>query len=1304
MATLLLSVAGAAAGSIFGGVGTVVGRAVGALAGRAIDQALLSGGSDTVQEGPRLGDLEVQSSAEGIDIPRLYGRTRLSGEMIWATNFEEVPKEESSGGGKGGAPSGPTQISYSYYANFAIGLCEGEIARVGRIWADGKLLDTSNIQMRIHTGSNSQMPDALIEAKQEGDVPAYRGLAYVVFERLPLERFGNRIPQFSFEVFKPIAGVENQIRAVCLIPGSTEFGYDTQLVLRQNNPGQTIPENLHVNDAETDWAASLDALQAACPNLESVALVVSWFGSDLRCGQCLVEPGVENASKNTLNNNWSVAGQSRSIAKLISGVSGRPAYGGTPNDDTVMRAIQDLKARNLRVVFYPFILMDVPEQNALPNPYNGQLGQPAYPWRGELTCDPAPYQPNSPEKTAAIQLQIDAFVGQATPAHFNISQNQIIYSGPTEWTLRRQILHYAKLCSLAGGVDAFLVGSELRGLTWLRSGTGTYPFVQHLKSLVGDVRTILGAQTKISYAADWSEYFGHQPDDGSGDLHFHLDPLWSDTNIDFIGIDNYMPLADWRDGRAHLDAATASNAYELSYLRSNISGGEGFDWYYANAADRNTQIRTPITDGTYSKPWVYRYKDLKAWWSNQHVNRVSGIEVASATSWIPQSKPFWFTEVGCAAVDKGANQPNVFVDPKSSSSALPHYSSGTRDDLMQRRFLEAIMSHWDINHPTYQSGTNPNSSLYNGPMVASEDVHVWAWDARPFPVFPFRTDIWADGENWRTGHWLNGRIGALDLGQLVTEILRDFNFAHFETGELADIVDGYVIDRRMSARAALEPLARSLLFDAVDAGTRIRFRPRWRSEDVGFDEDALLRDGAKPLVSVTRAQETELPSLVTLQFNDASRDYRRAAVSSRRLVGQSLRESSASLPLVTHFGQAERIANNWLQDTWLSREQFSLGLPPSAVAVEPGDILSISRKSGTRTVYLNKLEDALARFCEGQACATEINHSFNGASIFGAPALPQVYGPPLVEFMDLPLLRSIDPPHQPHVAVFANPWPGAAAVYKTANGQSYSLVQAIEGAAIVGELTKPLLRGPLGRWDRGQGMECLIYSGNLQSVSDVDLLSGQNILAIRCDNGLWELLQFGDADLIGQNTYQLSRLLRGQLGSEEAMGAGASIGARVVQLNTRIERLDMNASALGLPLTYRSGPASFDVGNAAFDEQVFTATGRGMRPFSPVHLRAYRQANGDVLITWVRRTRIDGDPWELVDVPLGETTEVYRVDIFDGATIIRQTTTQTPQFTYTQSEQVADFGQPVSLLSLHVQQVSATYGAGSPAKVTLNVQ
>ena len=232
------------------------------------------------------------------------------------------------------------------------------------------------------------------------------------------------------------------------------------------------------------------------------------------------------------------------------------------------------------------------------------------------------------------------------------------------------ILHYAHLCKLAGGVDAFLLGSELRALTQVRDGASSYPFVTALVQLAGDVKSVLGAGTKISYAADWSEYFGHQPSDGSGDVYFHLDPLWASNDIDMIAMDCYWPLSDWRDEDTHLDAGNDwLSTYDPDYLKSNMAGGEGYDWYYASQADRDAQTRTPITDGA-GKPWVFRYKDIANWWSQPHFDRPNGAEAASATAWVPQSKPFWLMEVGCPAIDKGANEPNLFFDEQKFREPL----------------------------------------------------------------------------------------------------------------------------------------------------------------------------------------------------------------------------------------------------------------------------------------------------------------------------------------------------------------------------------------------------------------------------------------------------------------------------------------------------------------------------------------------------------------------------------------------------------------------------------------------------------
>src|SRR5262249_7344837 len=152
--------------------------------------------------------------------------------------------------------------------------------------------------------------------------------------------------------------------------------------------------------------ASLDELQALCPLLERVAIVVAWFGDDLRAGSCQIRPKVEALDKATSGAAWSVAGLERADALAVSQVDGRVADGGTPSDQSVIDLTADLKARGLKVTLYPFVVMDIAPDNTLPSPYTGAAPQPAYPWRGRITCDPAPGVDGSPDghSGAADQL------------------------------------------------------------------------------------------------------------------------------------------------------------------------------------------------------------------------------------------------------------------------------------------------------------------------------------------------------------------------------------------------------------------------------------------------------------------------------------------------------------------------------------------------------------------------------------------------------------------------------------------------------------------------------------------------------------------------------------------------------------------------------------------------------------------------------------------------------------------------------------------------------------------------------------
>jgi len=1288
MATLVLQTVGSAVGgAIAGPLGALAGRALGALAGAAIDNALFgSSESGKVVEGPRLKEIDGLTSTEGAPIPRVYGRVRIGGQLIWATRLEEVAntKTERSGaqGGKSLGQKGAQtkSVTYSYYANLAVGLCEGPIAFIRRVWADGREIDLNTIVMRIHGGSEAQDPDPLIVAKEgSADAPAYRGLAYVVFERLPLADFGNRVPQFSFEVVRPVGGLNRMVRAICLIPGATEFGYHDLPVAKVLGLGATEPENRHQLQRATDVDASLDALQSLCPNLERVSLVVSWFGTDLRAGSCTIEPRVDTNAKKTDGASWSVAGLTREDAKPVSQVDGAPAYGGTPSDDTVVRLIRELKARGLKVVLYPFVMMDVPIGNTLPNPYGG-TGQAAYPWRGRITCHPAPGQPGSPDGTAAAAAQVSQWFERS-------------------WGFRRLVLHYADLAEEAGGVEGFILGSELVGLTRVRAASGIYPAVDALKALAQDVRAALRGGTKIVYAADWTEYGAHVLDDGD-EVRFPLDPLFADPAIDAVGIDYYPPISDWRDGPDHADLAVARSPYDVAYLRGRLGSGEAFDWYYASAADRNAQRRTPITDGAYDKPWIYRAKDLVSWWSNRHVERIGGVEVRT-TAWRAQSKPIWLTEIGIPAVDKGPNGPNVFPDPKSSESAYPPFSRGVRDDLAQARGLEAILSRFDPTLDGFSSAFNPVSSVYGGRMVDADRMFVWAWDARPFPAFPDFTSVWSDGRNWETGHWITGRIEGTALDRLIVAILKDFGLTAPASLPVDGFVDGYAIDRPMSARGALEPLMRLFGVDAVASGGGILWRGRGGRTVTTLDRDDFVLGDREPSLKLTRAQETDLPQQVEIGYTDGEGDYRRAAVASRRLEGVSRREARADSAVVTRRAEAQRLADAWLQDLWAGREGAEFELSPRRVDLEPGDVVALPTDAGAKLHRVLRIADGPTRRVTTRAVEPAVFET-PGASFPKPPRRPPpVPGKPYVVVLDLPV-SPYDPTPLQYIAVAASPWPGAVAVWRSANGASFALHRFVDLPAIVGVTLSELGPGPVWRWDPHATLDIEVSSGNISAIDDTEALAGGNLFAVRGSDGRWEILSAARAEMIGERRFRLSRFLRGLGGSEAEAGRGVAAGAAIVRLDEAVMPLTDNFGDLGQSLIYRIGPAGRDHADPAFVEIVATPGREALKPFSPVHVAARREPDG-IRLSWLRRTRRDGDSWEAAEVPLGEEFERYEVDILSGSTVLRTLVSTEPSVLYGTDQEIADFGAPQSALSLRVSQVGAVAGRGFARAVTVEV-
>ncbi len=208
MGQLALGVVGGVAGffigSAFGNpaLGAQIGFALGSVAGSILF------GEDNNIEGPRANDLVVTSATLGRPLPIIYGTYRTGGNLIYGKEIREVRTEEDVGK-KGG--KGSTSVSYSYFGTGAVAACEGE-ATILTIWADSKpIYDTTGAfpdsnekyqgKLRFYTGTETQEPDFLIQADKGITLtPAFRGTCYFVFDEIPLEDFGNRIPSFSMLV------------------------------------------------------------------------------------------------------------------------------------------------------------------------------------------------------------------------------------------------------------------------------------------------------------------------------------------------------------------------------------------------------------------------------------------------------------------------------------------------------------------------------------------------------------------------------------------------------------------------------------------------------------------------------------------------------------------------------------------------------------------------------------------------------------------------------------------------------------------------------------------------------------------------------------------------------------------------------------------------------------------------------------------------------------------------------------------------------------------------------------------------
>jgi len=284
--------------------------------------------------------------------------------------------------------------------------------------------------------------------------------------------------------------------------------------------------------------------------------------------------------------------------------------------------------------------------------------------------------------------------------------------------------------------------------------------------------------------------------------------------------------------------------------------------------------------------------------------------------------------------------------------------------------------------------------------------------------------------------------------------------------------------------------------------------------------------------------------------------------------------------------------------------------------------------------------------------------------------------------------------------VTATPWADTAALYSAATDNGYGLNTLIEQPTIMGVTQNTMSAAGADIWDRGAPVEVTLSSGALSAREEEAVLNGANLAAI--GDGMptnWEIFQFARAELTGENTYALSHRLRGQAGSEQEIRDWPA-GSYVVLIDASFAQIDHPLAARGLARHYRIGPAGRSFDDPSYDHKVLAFEGRGLRPYAPVHLRSTGSLGQDVTLEWTRRTRVDGDSWQGIEVPLGEAQERYLIRILKDGALLREEITTAPQFTYTAAAQSLDGAS--GSLDLQIAQLSDSFGAGPSLRSVLH--
>lgn len=572
--------------------------------------------------------------------------------------------------------------------------------------------------------------------------------------------------------------------------------------------------------------------------------------------------------------------------------------------------------------------------------------------------------------------------------------------------------------------------------------------------------------------------------------------------------------------------------------------------------------------------------------------------------------------------------------------------------------------------------------------------------------------------------------------ELLTNIVEDIcsrvdlvPVTDIDVTELSGItVPGYVLSSQSAARAPLEQLAVAYLFDIVESDYVLATRLRGRTPVATLSEDefTILDANMGTIIKETRTQEVELPVDLRINYKDLDNDYQpnvqRATRSQQPIpTMESVHTITIELPIVEHATFMKQLAQKILYAMWLNRVNYESTTSWRWLKLDPTDVIFITLIDGTtfqaRIVEMQYGGDMLIPMSLISDDAVLYTADVAGDGGLGVPSQSITRrGKSTLFMLDVPLLRDVDSLSREKLRIYyavaatTDGWPGAT-LYTSSDDINYNVlgqaVNSVPWGTIQNSL--PNTDTPFLTDEDTQLTVYMQFGGDtLASVTkDQILTDSENAAAVIKNNaaGEVEIIQFQNVTDNGDGTYTLDTLYRGRRGTDAFVNSH-NTGEKIIFLSTTVvQSKEAALSQHNVSKYYRAVTYGTLLDNA--DTEEFAPSGRDLMPWAPVHETATENA-GDIDITWVRRTRINGYLRDGTDeVPLNEDSEEYELEIYDspGGTLLRTYTGITsPSYTYPNADITTDFGSVPSNLTIKVYQISAQVGRGFSDETTIPVE